>query len=302
MKKTLKAAIEEIETHREKVYWPKEGYTKGQLLDYYEAISPFILPYLKGRPISLKRFPNGINGEFFFQKNLIHHPDWVTTVSIEHTEKDVNYLIINNLLSLLYTVNLGAIELHPFLSRYPDIDHPDFLVLDLDPVEIDFEAVIEVAQATHEVLGNFKIGSYCKTSGKRGLHIFIPIKTDYDQEQVKGFAELLANLIHNKIPSITSLEREPSKRKNKVYIDYLQNGRTKTVVAPYVVRAIEGAPVSTPLDWKEVKKGLDPGKFTMDAVLKRVEKGDVWQGVFKKPVNLAVCFKKIEKFLTKKLG
>lgn len=295
MKKTKEPQVSEIETNREKIFWPKEGYTKGDLLDYYQAASAFILPYLKNRPITLKRFPNGIHGQSFFQKNVEGPlPEWISTVKIEHTEKAVNYLIVKDLPGLLYTVNLGAIELHPFLSQYPKIDYPDFLVLDLDPVETPFETVIEVAQGVHALFEELKIDHYCKTSGKRGLHIYLPLNAKYEYEDVKKFAELLAHLIHQSLPEITSLERNPSKRKHKVYIDYLQNGQTKTVIAPYAVRAIEGAPVSTPLEWKEIKKGLDPQDFTIKTILKRLKKkGDLFEGIYGKGIDLSACLKRI---------
>lgn len=296
-----KPKIDDIETNRDKIFWPNEGYTKGDLLDYYEAISPYLLPFLKNRPITLKRYPDGIEGNSFFQKNLIDYvPNWIKTIAIEHSSKIVNYLLIDDLKSLLYAVNLGAIEIHPFLSKYPEIDFPDLLVLDLDPVEISFDAVIEVAKTAHAFFTELKMTHFFKTSGKRGLHIMIPLNTKYDQDQVKNFAELLANLIYERIPLITSLIREPKKRKNRVYIDYLQNGRTKTVVAPYVVRAVEGAPVSTPINASELKKGLDPKSFTIKTMPKRVQQhGDIFDNMFKKKNDISTCLKKIGKAIEK---
>jgi bifunctional non-homologous end joining protein LigD len=286
-------------TNREKVYWPKEKYTKGDLLDYYEKVSEFLLPYLKDRPTMIYRFPNGITEEGFFQKNApSHSPEWVKTFPYFHKERNKtdNYLLIQDLPSLMYTINLGSIELHPFLSRYTSVNFPDYLVLDIDPTELPFESTIEVAKTIHEFLTELKVDHCCKTSGKRGLHIFVPLDAQYNYEHVSEFAKIIAEVLHERMPNKTSLLRMPAKRKKLVYIDYLQNGLTKTVVAPYSVRAIEYAPVSTPLEWSELTKDLDPREFTIKTVPKRLaSKGDLFQKYFKKGLNMEAFLKKLSR-------
>ena len=258
-------------THLDKVFWPEEGYTKKDLLEYYQKISPFILPYLKDRPLTLHRFPNGIKGESFYQKNVTHlPPKGIPTVLIPHSEKNLRYLYVKNETSLLYVVNLGSIDLNPFNSRINHLDHPDYCVIDLDPEKIEFEAVIETAQAFYELLSARDIPCYCKTSGASGLHIFLPLAAKYTDEQSKQFAQLLAHLVNQKLPDITSLERMPDKRQGKVYLDCLQNRLGQTVAAAYCVRPLPHAPVSTPLNWSEVKKGLNPTDFTIKTIFKYI--------------------------------
>ena len=260
-------------TNLDKVYWPKEGFTKGDLLQYYRDVSSIILPYLKDRPQSLHRFPNGIEAEGFFQKNIDHSfPDWVPRCEIQHSDKIVTYLMIPDERTLLFSVNLGCIEFNPFNSRVQNLEYPDYLILDLDPEDISFEAVIETAQILYDLLSSYSVPCYCKTSGATGLHLYVPMGGQYTYEQVKDFAHILASLAHERLPKITSLERNPSKRQQKVYIDYLQNNFGQTVAAPYCVRPRPGAPVSTPLAWSEVKPGLDPLKFNIKTILPRLKK------------------------------
>lgn len=292
--KPLKAEL----THLDKLYWPKEKITKGDLIKYYDEISPYLLPYLKDRPESLRRYPNGITGQTFFQKNLVTHPDWITTIPLKHKKSEVNYLLIQNEESLLFAANMGCIELHPFFSRTSSLHNPDYLIIDLDPKGASFEKVIQVAQTVHEVLEEFQVPCYCKTSGATGLHIAIPLQAKYNYDQVKAFAEIIALLVHRRIPKISTLERSLSKRQNKVYIDVYQNNFGQTIAAPYSVRARPGATVSTPLKWSEVKKGLDPADFTIKNVLKRVKKiGDIYQPVLKKGIDLLQVVKRINNSL-----
>lgn len=284
-------------TNIDKIYWPKEKYTKGDLINYYESVATYLLPYLKDRPVMIRRFPNGIEGDSFYQKDSskLHLPAAMKTVTVEHEEKPVQYLVIQNKEALKYAINLGAIELHPFLSRIKYLENPDFLVIDLDPEAISFEKVMETALEVHELLDSFKIDNYCKTSGGDGLHIFIPLHAKYTYEQSKRFGELLAALVHSRIPDFTSLERKPEKRQKKVYLDVYQNNFGQTVVAPYTVRGRPFAPVSTPILWKEVKQGLSPTDFTIETVPERLNRlGDIFKPVFGKAVNLLKVIKKIE--------
>lgn len=291
MDKTPKEVHQEIASKREKIFWPKEGYTKGDLLDYYENISKYILPHLKDRPLMLKRYPNGVEDKFFFQKRIPEFaPKWVPTIK----RKDIDYMCANDLKSLLYIVNLGTIELHAFLSRGKKLSHPDYMVLDLDPENISFDHVIETAQAAHELLERINVAHFCKTSGKRGLHLYIPLGAKYPYAIADQFGRLLAQHIHEEVKSFTSLVRIPKKRQKKVYIDFLQNGEGKTMIAPYAVRALEGAPVSCPLDWKEVRRGLDPLDYTLKTMPKRLEKkGDIFM-VLAKSVSLEKALKTLE--------
>lgn len=284
-------------TNPDKVFWPKEGYTKGDLLSYYQEVSSTILPHLRDRPMMLHRFPNGIKGMDFFQKNAPEYlPEWIEKGAVQHTEKKIDYILIQDLKSLIYVINMAAIELHPFLSRIQSLDYPDFLILDLDPENLTFDSVIETAKEIHEILNRLSLEHLFKTSGKRGMHLYLPLHAKYKYEDVENFAKLLAQVIHQENPGNTSILRNPKDRQNKVYIDYLQNIPTKSVIAPYSVRAVEGAVVSTPLEWKEIKKGLDPHDFTIKTVPARIKKkGDLFKGVLGKGIDLNAALKKIQK-------
>lgn len=282
-------------SHLDKVFWPVEGYTKGDIIDYYSQVSSLILPYLKDRPESLRRFPNGIEKPGFFQKEAGSHPDWIKTVQINHEEHVVNYYLVEKEQDLLYLANLGCIDFNPFLSRISSLNYPDFAVLDLDPEDVDFEQVIEVALGIYDLLRKWKIPSVCKTSGKRGLHICIPLGAQYPYEDAANFGKLIAHLVHDHMPEMTSLERSPKNRQKKVYLDYLQTNFGQTIVAPYSIRPVPGAPVSTPLKWSELKAGLSPLNFTISTVLQRFKKvGDLFQLVLGPGIDIAKILKKIE--------
>ncbi len=297
----LKFGSKELKlTNLHKEFWPEEHITKGELLSYYEQISSFILPYLKNRPQSLNRFPNGIKGPSFYQKDMevSQLPKWVKTVKMysKSNNRDIDYLIVNDLPSLLFMVNLGSIEINPWHSRYTNPDHPDYLMLDLDPGDISFKEVVNTAVVVKELCDELKMPCYCKTSGATGLHIYMPLGARYDYDQVKTFAEVLAKITQSRIPEVTTVERTVSKRGNKIYVDFLQNRKGQTIAAPYSVRPRPKATVSTPLDWDEVNHNLSPDMFTIKNAVKRFEeKGDLWQGVLKNPVNLAVVLKRIDK-------
>ena len=284
-------------TNLDKIYWPKEKYTKGDLIHYYEKVASFILPYLKDRPIILYRFPNGIEGKSFYQKNInFPHPEKIKTFPIEHEGKTDNYLLINDINSLLFAVNLGSIDLHPFMSRCKNIESPDYCVIDLDPHNISFTKVIETALTIHELLEELEIDHYCKTSGGKGLHIFIPLKGKYDFDQSRQFAEIISHLTHKRLPKITSLERKPEKRQKKIYLDCLQNRYGQSIVAPYSVRPRPKALVSTPLEWKEINETLDLTKFNIKTLPARLkEKGDLFKQVLKTGINLTSALKRIKR-------
>lgn len=285
-------------TNPQKIYWPKEGITKGEMLAYYERMAPVILPYLKNRPLSLKRNPGGITDKGFFQKDADDNtPEWITTTKIfaESTQKIVRYIVCNDKATLLYLANLGCIEMNPWNSTIKDLDKPNYLILDIDPAEKStFDQVVETAQVIGSILEKAGATSYCKTSGASGLHVYIPLGAKYSYEQARQFGELVASLAQQQLPSFTSLERNLSKRGQKIYIDYLQNSRGQTLASAYSLRPVPGAQVSTPLLWKEVKKGIRPSQFTIYNIEERVKKlGDVFYMVLKKGINLQQCLKKL---------
>lgn len=282
-------------THLDKLYWNTEKITKGDVVNYYASISKYILPYLVDRPQVLKRYPEGISQPSFYQKNLENHPDWISTIKIKHEDKTIEYLLINDTRSLLYAVNLGCIELHSWFSRVQHLENPDFLLLDLDPEDISFEAVIETAQTLHSILDDLKVPHVCKTSGSRGMHIAIPLGAKYSYEQAKQFAQLIAAIAIQELPKIVSLERRPQNRQKKVYIDCLQNNFAQSMAMPFSLRAKPGAPVSNPLDWSEVKKGLSPTDFTIYNTLERLKDvGDLFKEALKKGVDLSRILKRID--------
>ncbi len=287
-------------THLTKIYWPGEGYTKGDLIAYYQNISRYILPYLKDRPQSLNRHPHGIEGESFYHKDMDpgQIPKWIRTVKMEsksHTE-GIDYLICNDVATLVFMANLGCIEINPWHSTYRKPEHPAYMILDLDPGDNPFKDVVNTALVIKELCDEINIACYCKTSGATGLHVYIPLGTRYDYDQVRTFAEILAILSHKRLPSVTSIERIVSKRKDKVYIDFLQNRKGQTIAAPYSVRPRAFATVSTPLNWKEVNHRLSPEMFTIRNIEKRLAKtGDLWKPVLQAGISLTKALKAIEK-------
>lgn len=285
-------------TNQNKIYWPEEGITKGQLVNYYASVSDLILPYLKDRPQSLHRFPNGVKDAGFYQKDIDKSkvPTWLKTESVysESNNKNIDYLICNDKETLLYMANLGCIEMHPWNSRIQSPENPDWMVIDLDPENIAFTEVVKAAQETRKFLEGLSIDCYCKTSGATGLHIYVPLNAKYEYEIVKEFAQVVATHVNEVLPDTTSILRMPAKRKKKVYLDFLQNRRAQTLAAPYSVRPKPGATVSTPLEWSEVNAKLDVTKFTINTLLKRIEKkGDLWKPVLGKGANLDKAIKQI---------
>ncbi|MBV8895849.1 MAG: DNA ligase D [Acidobacteriaceae bacterium] len=271
-------------TNLDKVYFPKDGWKKRDLLSFYDAVSPWLLPHLADRPLSMKRYPNGIADEFFFQKNAgTHFPDWMRCEPItEHHPPKVNhYPIAANRASLLYLVNLGCIDQNPWMSRAGNLDHPDWILLDLDPVDTSFDQIVEATLLVREVLKDVGLKGYPKTTGGDGMHVYVPVDPVYTYEQVRGFAELLTHLALEREPNLFTTPRSVEKRKKgRVYFDYLQIGIGKTIAAPYVVRAYDGAAVATPLDWKEVKRGIAPTDFRIDNTIERFKKvGDLFAPV-----------------------
>ena len=293
-------------THLDKVFWPGEGYTKGDLIDYYWRMAEWILPYLEGRPQSLNRHPDGITGEGFFQKNLTREPPaWVKTVRVrsESGGKPIRYLVCQNRDTLIYEANLGCIEINVWSSSLPHLDSPDYIVLDFDPLETSFPHVVEAVLAAKEVLDEMGLPAYCKTSGATGLHVYIPLQPRFSYDQSRELARLVGLVVNRRNPDLTSLERSPAKRRGRIYLDYLQNRKGATMAAPYAVRPVPGATVSTPLDWREVTPRLDPAVFDIRTVPKRAaRRQDPWRDFFKEQVDLAKALERIERWLQERRG
>jgi len=287
-------------TNLDKLYFPEDGYTKRDLLNYYDAVSSLLLPHLKDRPLSLKRYPNGIHGAFFFQKNTpAGYPGWLRTETIGEAGRKIRYVLADDRAALLYLTNLGCIDQNPSMGRAGSLENPDFILIDLDPVECPFSKIVEAALLVRDKLDAIGLTGYPKTTGGDGLHIYIPLEPRYTFDQARSFAEVIARLLAAEQPDLFTTPRSVEKRqKNRVYFDYLQLGESKTISAPYVVRAYAGAPVATPLAWDEVRPGLEPGQFTLSNALDRFSRvGDLFRGVLEKPQDLEKAFAKLEKLL-----
>jgi bifunctional non-homologous end joining protein LigD len=287
-------------TNLNKVFYPDEGYTKRDVLNYYAGIAELIVPHLKDRPLSLKRYPNGIKEEYFFQKNVPEaFAPWLRTEMIdsEHNGRPINYVFSEDRASLLYLVNLGCIDHNPWMSRSPNLDNPDFVLIDLDPQECPFDMIVDAALLVKRVLDRIGLAGYPKTTGGDGLHVYIPVEPIYTYEETRTFAELIARLVFQDNPDLFTTPRAVEKRKkNRVYFDYLQNAKSKTISAPYVLRAYPGAPVATPLEWAEVKHGLHPNQFHIRNARERFrEKGELFAGVLEKPQSIEHALEKLER-------
>lgn len=287
-------------TNLSKIFWPEIKGTKRDMINYYYQVAPIILPYLKDRPMSLNRYPNGINGKSFYQKDMTGKaPDWIETYLYHSSadDRDRNYLVCKKEADLLFMANLGSIEMNPWNSKEQSEDYPDWCVIDLDPDKNTFEQVIECAQVTHQVLDALGVPSYCKTSGSTGLHVYIPLGAKYGYETSKEFGRAIATIVHKQLPKYTSIERLTNKRNGKMYIDFLQNRPQATLAAPYSVRPKPGATVSMPLHWEEVKKGLKISNFNIYNAIARIrEMGDIFKPVIGKGVNLEKVIKKLDDF------
>ncbi len=260
-------------TNAEKIFWPEDGYTKEDLFEYYRTIAPWLLPYLRDRPLVLTRYPDGIDGTSFYQKNTPGHvPEWIRTVGVwsESSDREIEYVICDDLPTLLYLVNMATIPLHVWASRVAALDRPDWCILDLDPKGAPFDNVVEVAGSIHRLCKEIQLPNHIKTSGSSGLHVLVPLGGQVDYAMSRTLGELLARVVVGELSEIATVERVISERGGKVYVDFLQNRRGQLLVAPFSVRPIAGAPVSTPLRWSEVRKGLDIRRFTIRSVPRRM--------------------------------
>jgi bifunctional non-homologous end joining protein LigD len=258
-----------------KVFWPVERYTKGDLIEYYRAIAPWLLPYLEDRPLVLTRYPDGIDGKSFYQKDAPDFtPEWIRTTPIwsEDTQRDIRYFVCDSLETLLHVANMGSIPLHIWASRVNTLEQPDWCILDLDPKGAPFEHVVQVARALHTLCEQVELPHFVKTSGSTGLHVMIPLGQQCTYEQSRALGELLARVVAEQLPKISTIVRQVRNREGKVYLDYLQNRHGQLIVAPFSVRPLPGAPVSMPLEWREVNSRLDLANHTIATAPKRMEK------------------------------
>ncbi len=267
----------------DKVFWPDEGYTKGELISFYEQVADLLVPYLHERPIHMLRYPDGIQGKLFYQKDAPDHvPDWVETEAIESGTRGepIRYIICNDRETLLYMINLGSIDLHPWLSLRTSQETPDWAVLDLDPNDCPFSYAVRVARALGKLLRGIGLRPYLKTSGKKGIHIYIPLlENAYTYDHVVQFCEGVARFVANEHKDIATVDRVVSRRGKRIYIDFLQNRRGQTIVPPYVARPVPGASVSAPLDWDELDSELHPTLFTIKTMPARLSRlGDLFRG------------------------
>ena len=271
-------------TNLRKMFWPELGITKGDLLRYYAAVSPALLPHLKSRAMVMKRYPHGAAGPFFFMKRTPSpKPDWLDTCEIEHDSGNViAFPIIQDAAALLWVVNLGCIDLNQWYSRCDDVDRPDYFHFDLDPGPgAPFAQVLEAALLVRDALDALKLPSYAKTSGSKGIHVYVPLKRGPRQKDVWTFTKALALTLAERHPQVLTAQYRVAKRpRGRVLVDYNQNAWGRTLASVYSVRPTPTASVSTPLDWKEIERGIEPQQFTIDTVLRRVARdGDLFAPV-----------------------
>ena len=267
----------------DKVFWPQTGATKRDLLRYYATVAPVLLPHIRNKAMVLKRYPHGASADFFFMKRApTPRPEWIQTCSIEHGSGSViDFVMVNDLASLLWTVNLGCIDLNPWYAPCDDINRPEYLHFDLDPVEAPFERVREAALIVRDALLGLGMPVYAKTSGASGIHVYVPIVRGPLQKEVWTFAKLFAGKIAAVHPDILTAEYRIAKRPTgTVLVDYNQNAWGKTLASIYSVRPTPTATVSTPLQWSEIESGCSPEDFPMQAVPKRIARtGDLWKAL-----------------------
>ena len=262
----------------DKVFWP-EGFTKAHLVKYYMDMAPVIIPHLRNRPLVMKRYPDGVNGQSFYQKECPEYaPDWLETYPIWHSDKVINYIVCNDAATLAWLANQGCIEIHAWLSVLDNVDYPDIAVMDLDPADgVSFSDVMDIALLCRRALEEYGLVPFVKTSGSSGLHLFIPIVSEYPFPVVTFAIQHIARLIAGVYPRKATIERVVARRAGRVYLDYLQNGRGRTMACQYSLRPLPGAPVSTPLIWEEIeKKQVEPSAFNIQTVFKRLDRyGDL---------------------------
>ncbi len=288
-------------TNLKKVFYPADGYTKRDVINFYAAVSDLLVPHLKSRPLSLKRYPNGIDSDFFFQKEAAtSFPDWLHTelIATDETSK-TRFVICDDKASLLYLANLGCIDQNPWMSRLGSLENPDFILLDLDPYHCGYDRIVEAARLVKGKLDQIGLKGYPKTTGGDGMHIYVPLEPQYSYAQARTFAEILSRWVTAERADLFTTPRNVSAReKGKVYFDYLQIAEGKTISAPYVLRANPGAPVATPLDWDEVRPGLTPLQFHIGNVMRRFDRvGDLFSPVLNQLQEIEPALEKLSKLM-----
>ncbi len=278
-------------THPGKVLFPEAGLTKMDLARYYQRIAEVMLPHLRGRPISMRRFPDGISGEGFYQKEAPgYFPDWINRVSVGLKDEGgtQRQITCENAATLVYLAGQDCLEIHPWLSRADDLDHPDRLIFDLDPPSEDFEVVRFAAGAARKLLGELGLPSFLMTTGSRGLHVVVPLDRSADFDACRDFARRVAAVLAGRYPDRLTSEVRKEKRQGRLFLDYLRNAYGQTAVAPYGVRAKPGAPVATPLDWEELgDRSLYSQRYRLENIFRRLgQKEDPWRDMMQHAVSL----------------
>jgi bifunctional non-homologous end joining protein LigD len=297
MKLSQKKAVVEI-TNPDKILFGKSGLTKQDLVSYYQTIAPFMMPYVKNRLVSMQRFPQGINGEIFFQKNAgDYFPSWITRVPVaKHNGDTVDYVVIDKPETLVYLANQACVP-HVWLSTQDNLNKPDRMIFDLDPApHLSFAAIQDVAKKLKDLLDELDLPSFYMLTGSRGAHIVVPLKRVSTFEQVAAFAHDVAKMLAHQFPKLITVDMHKAKRGKRVFIDWLRNGFGATAVPAYAVRAHEGAPVAMPVTWHELqKKGMSSQKYTIKNAMKRIGKvGDLWHDIDKHAVTLTQARKKLD--------
>ena len=293
----VKIGSREMEiTRPEKILFPEDGITKGELIEYYASIAPRILPHLRNRPLTLERYPDGIHKQRIFQKEVSSYfPQWIRRIAVKKVGGVVNQLVCNDVATLVYIANQACVTPHIFLSRIDKLDVPDQMVLDLDPQGEDFELVRSTARAFKKLLDDLELPAYLKTTGSRGLHVVVPLQRREGFDSVRDFARELARIVVRQAPEERTLESLKVNRGGRVFIDTNRNGYAQLVAPAYAVRARKGAPVSVPLDWSELKKrNLRSDGVTIRTIFDRLAKvGDPWEDFWRSGVSLAKARRKL---------
>ena len=280
-----------------KVLFPADGITKGDLVDYYRRIAPWMLPHLRDRPLAMERYPDGIDEPSFFHKAVpSYFPDWIKRVTVKKAGGTITHVVCNNEATLVYLANQACITPHIWLSRIDKRRYPDQMVFDLDPSREDFEGVKATAQAIRELLDRLDLPAYLKTTGSRGMHVAVPLNREEDFDSVRAFARQLAEIVVNQDREHRTLEQRKGKRRGRVFVDTNRNAYAQHMAAAYAVRARPGAPVSAPLDWNELnRKDLRPNGVTIRTIFGRLEKvGDLWKNFGRHATSLKMARQKLE--------
>ena len=290
-------------TNLAKVLWPRDGYCKEDLIDYYDRVADNLLPYLKDRPLSLKRYPDGIEGESFFQKHTPdYYPDWIQTHLVQFErkkEKQVRFVLCENRATLLYLANLAAMEPHPWSSRVGSLNESDWAIFYLDPQTDDFNQVLRVARTLDKLLHGIGLRPYLKTSGSKGLHIYVPLADGYSYDQARMFCEGVARIVAHEHADIVTVDQVKERRGTRVYIDFLQSRRGQTSVAPFAVRPLPGATVSAPLQWDELSADIHPSQFTIQTLTNRLQRlGDPFLGALTDRQHLLPAIESLQNLVT----